>query len=100
HTRFSRDWSSDVCSSDLRWVHPDIGMKIAKGWSGHSRIANIEKDESRFLGEDEWLWTYCKELEEKQHHDLYIFGHRHLPLELEEIGRASCRERVEMALVD
>src|SRR5690606_39375285 len=20
HTRFSRDWSSDVCSSDLRWL--------------------------------------------------------------------------------
>src|SRR5690606_40072645 len=20
HTRFSRDWSSDVCSSDLKWV--------------------------------------------------------------------------------
>src|SRR5690606_25534268 len=24
HTRFSRDWSSDVCSSDLRQYHPDV----------------------------------------------------------------------------
>src|SRR5690606_39600523 len=23
HTRFSRDWSSDVCSSDLLWRSPD-----------------------------------------------------------------------------
>src|SRR5690606_40972206 len=23
HTRFSRDWSSDVCSSDLIWLTPD-----------------------------------------------------------------------------
>src|SRR5690606_39639786 len=22
HTRFSRDWSSDVCSSDLGWLRP------------------------------------------------------------------------------
>lgn len=66
----------------FKWLHPDIGIKIAHAWSGHSRISNIEKDENRFLGEDEWLWTYCKEVEEKQHYDLYIFGHRHLPLEL------------------
>jgi UDP-2,3-diacylglucosamine hydrolase len=67
----------------FRWLHPDLGMKIAKGWSGHSRITNMKKDQNRFLGEDEWLWIYCKELEEKKHHDFYIFGHRHLPLELE-----------------
>src|SRR5690606_39752695 len=24
HTRFSRDWSSDVCSSDLRLGHPEL----------------------------------------------------------------------------
>src|SRR5690606_41888453 len=28
HTRFSRDWSSDVCSSDLEIVHP---VEPAKG---------------------------------------------------------------------
>src|SRR5690606_40616114 len=26
HTRFSRDWSSDVCSSDLAWLHVDGAM--------------------------------------------------------------------------
>lgn len=67
----------------FRWVHPDLGIKIAKAWSGHSRISNSEKDENRFLGEDEWLWQYCKEIEPKSHHDLYIFGHRHLPLQLQ-----------------
>lgn len=72
----------------FRWLHPDIGIKLAKLWSGHSRISNIEKDENRFLGEDEWLWAYCKEIESKTHHDLYIFGHRHLPLELE-VGKTS-----------
>ncbi|WP_425639990.1 UDP-2,3-diacylglucosamine diphosphatase [Algoriphagus yeomjeoni] len=66
----------------FRWLHPDLGVKLAKSWSGHSRISNTEKDENHFLGEDEWLWTYCKDLEAKKHHDFYIFGHRHLPLEL------------------
>ncbi|MDX5338497.1 MAG: UDP-2,3-diacylglucosamine diphosphatase [Cyclobacteriaceae bacterium] len=66
----------------FRWLHPDLGIKLAKAWSGKSRISNREKNENRFLGEGEWLWQYCKELEAKVHHDYYIFGHRHLPLEL------------------
>ena len=66
----------------FRWFHPDLGIKLAKAWSGHSRITNIAKDENHFLNDDEWLWQYCKEIEARFHHDLYIFGHRHLPLEL------------------
>ncbi|MHA7130793.1 UDP-2,3-diacylglucosamine diphosphatase [Algoriphagus namhaensis] len=66
----------------FRWIHPDLGIKLAKAWSGHSRASNVEKDEGKFLGEGEWLWQYCKELEQTTHHDYYIFGHRHLPLEL------------------
>ena len=66
----------------FRWFHPDLGIKLAKAWSGKSRISNLEKKENHFLGEDEWLWKYCKDMESKVHHDYYIFGHRHLPLEL------------------
>lgn len=66
----------------FRWIHPDLGIRLAKGWSGHSRISNIAKNENHFLGDDEWLWQYCKEVESRIHHDYYVFGHRHLPLEL------------------
>ena len=62
-------------------VHPNIGMKIAHHWSKHSRLQN-EKEQEPYLGEDEWLLKYCKEIEQKEHHDYYIFGHRHLPLDL------------------
>jgi UDP-2,3-diacylglucosamine hydrolase len=68
----------------FQWVFrmspPSVGMGIAHIWSKHSRIQN--KDD-KFLGENEWLYQYCKEEEVKQHHDYYIFGHRHLPLDLE-----------------
>jgi UDP-2,3-diacylglucosamine hydrolase len=66
----------------FKWLHPDLGIRLAKAWSGHSRITNTEKNENHFLGEREWLWSYCKELNSKNPHDFYIFGHRHLPLEL------------------
>ncbi len=71
----------------LQWlfskIHPDISIAIANYWSRSSRASNLKKGEDKFLGEDEWLWQYCKQLEAKTHHDFYIFGHRHLPLELE-----------------
>src|SRR2546430_8203623 len=31
HTRFDCDWSSDVCSSDLRRVPPDPALALAPG---------------------------------------------------------------------
>lgn len=41
------------------------------------------KREERFAGEEnEFLLVYCRELEQRVHHDFYIFGHRHLPLDL------------------
>src|SRR6266511_5870169 len=46
HTRFSRDWSSDVCSSDLRWAiskadrrHVDEG---SHGEDGHLDAASAQ----------------------------------------------------------
>ncbi|WP_017733338.1 UDP-2,3-diacylglucosamine diphosphatase [Nafulsella turpanensis] len=63
-------------------VHPDLGIGIANTWSKTSRASHMEKD-SIFLGENEWLLAYCKEVEGAQHHDYYVFGHRHLPLDLE-----------------
>lgn len=68
----------------FRQVHPDISFRIATGWSKSSRAANIEKGEEHFLGEDrEWLYQYCLSIEQLAHHDFYIFGHRHLPLDLQ-----------------
>ena len=36
-----------------------------------------------FLGEDkEWLILYSKEILQKKHYDYFVFGHRHLPLDV------------------
>lgn len=63
-------------------VHPNTGIGLANFWSRRSRISNTKADEV-FHGEDrEWLVTYCKETEAREHHDFYVFGHRHLPLDI------------------
>ena len=47
------------------------------------------KLEEKFQGEErEFLLAWCREIEKTAHHDFYIFGHRHLPLDLR-VGQSS-----------
>lgn len=63
-------------------LHPNIGFWIARLSSKRSRVGVGDSDKE-FLGEDnEWLMCYCKEELKKRHTDFFIFGHRHLPLDL------------------
>ncbi len=76
-----RVFNNKACQWLFARIHPNTGIGIANMWSRKSRISNIKKDE-QFLGDDEWLLQYCKEVEASQHHDYYVFGHRHLPLDI------------------
>jgi len=39
--------------------------------------------DAKFLGEDkEWLVQYSKKKLEDNHRDYFVFGHRHLPMEI------------------
>ena len=60
---------------------PRIGMFVASGWSNKSRKIGAKK--VVFIGdENEWLAIYAKEQLQKAHFDYFIFGHRHLPLDI------------------
>ncbi len=75
-------FDSKLCQWLFARIHPNLGIGIASLWSRKSRISNLKKEE-KFEGEErEFLWVHCKEIESKVHHDFYIFGHRHLPLDL------------------
>ena len=75
-------FNSKTCQWLFARLHPNLGMSIAKYWSRRSRINNMNEEE-KFSGEEnENLFVWCRELEQKVHHDFYIFGHRHLPLDL------------------
>ncbi|MDN3670183.1 UDP-2,3-diacylglucosamine diphosphatase [Echinicola jeungdonensis] len=81
-------FTNKLCQFLFKWIHPDIGISLAEKWSNSSRVTNENKQEDTFKGEGEWLWKYCQSVEEKIHFDYYIFGHRHLPLELP-VGKKS-----------
>jgi UDP-2,3-diacylglucosamine hydrolase len=63
-------------------LHPNFGIGLANYLSRSSRAKTGDSDSS-FLGDnEEWLALYSKEVLKIKHYDLFIFGHRHLPLEI------------------
>jgi UDP-2,3-diacylglucosamine hydrolase len=66
----------------FRWLHPDIGVRLAQYLSVKNKLIS-GKEDVKYLGEEnEWLVHYAKKKLESKHYDFFIFGHRHLPLEI------------------
>src|SRR5690606_39380440 len=92
HTRFSRDWSSDVCSSDLVTEVSSVSLdgQPIDDWQLHG---------SRLWRPDGWAASaYEPTTVEVTYTHGYPPGHQALQLARGatlEIGRASCRERGE-----
>ena len=81
--RMKKVFTNPVSKWFFRWLHPDLGVRMAQYFSVRNRMISGEED-VRFLGEDkEWLVQYAKRKLENQHFDYFVFGHRHLPLDIE-----------------
>ena len=75
-------FANKVCQWLFARLHPNFGIWLANSMSGYSRSTTGDKDRT-FLGEEnEWLIIYCKEELQKEHTDYFIFGHRHLAMEI------------------
>src|SRR5206468_7610415 len=93
HTRSDRDWSSDVCSSDLRRSNPGkpgSGGKVTRVTLERTSSNRCKLLRRRHISGVVYSILYgTADREQSQIQDHSRF----------EIGRASCRERVEI-LVD
>ena len=81
--RMKKVFENKLCQWLFRWLHPDLGVRLAQHLSVNNKIISGDAD-AKFLGEDkEWLVQYAKRKLESQHYDHFIFGHRHLPMDIE-----------------
>ena len=66
-----------------RWLHPDIGVRFAQYLSLKNKLISGD-DDIKFLGEKkEWLVQYAQKKLDEKHFDYFVFGHRHLPLDIQ-----------------
>jgi UDP-2,3-diacylglucosamine hydrolase len=65
-----------------RWLHPDLGVRFAQYLSLKNKLISGD-DDLKFMGnEKEWLTQYAHRKLKDKHFDYFVFGHRHLPLEV------------------
>lgn len=82
YKRMKKVFTNPFCKSLFRWLHPDIGVKLAQYLSVKNKLISGDED-VKFLGEEnEWLVLYAKRKLETQHYNYFVFGHRHLPMKL------------------
>ncbi|MGB5318421.1 UDP-2,3-diacylglucosamine diphosphatase [Eudoraea sp.] len=83
YKRMKKLFTNPIAKWFFRWLHPDIGVKIASYFSIKNKLISGDED-ILFLGEEnEWLVQYCKRKLTEKHSDYFVFGHRHLPLEID-----------------
>lgn len=81
--RMKKVFTNPIAKWFFKWLHPDLGVKLAQYFSVKNRLISGEED-VKFLGEDsEWLIQYSKKKLEEKHRDYFVFGHRHLPLTID-----------------
>ena len=73
-------FTSKICKWIFARFHPNFSFTLAHRWSKNSRKSG---EEAKFSNkEKEILFGYCQKQQKINPVDYYIFGHRHLPLEL------------------
>ena len=78
-----RIFRNPVCQWAFARLHPNFGLWLGDLFSSQSRKKSYENDR-KWLGADkEWLVQYCKEQLTRTHYDYMLFGHRHLPIDME-----------------
>lgn len=82
YKRMKKVFTNPFCKWLFRWLHPDIGVRLAQYLSVKNKLISGDED-VKFLGnENEWLVKYCEKKLEDKHRDYFVFGHRHLPLDI------------------
>lgn len=88
YKRMKKVFTNPFCQWLFRWLHPDIGVRLAQYLSVKNKLISGDED-VHFLGEDnEWLVQYCKRKLQLRHYDYFVFGHRHLPMTIR-VGEGS-----------
>ncbi len=83
YKRMKKLFTNPVAKWLFKAIHPDIGMRLGHYLSVKNKIISGDED-AVFLGEEnEWLALYAKRKLKEKHRDYFIFGHRHIPMQIE-----------------
>jgi len=83
YKRLKKVFTNPLAKRLFQGLHPDLGIRLGNYFSQKNKLLSGNQ-EAQFLGNDkEWLVQYAQRKLTQQHRDYFIFGHRHLPLEID-----------------
>lgn len=75
-------FANKFCQWAFARLHPNFSFYLANASSRKSRLHTAMEDEKYLGDENEWLAIYAKQMLTNEHFDYFIFGHRHLPIDI------------------
>jgi UDP-2,3-diacylglucosamine hydrolase len=71
------------CQALYKTIHPRLTVPLGYAWSRHNRKKKIGLKSEKYLGEkQEYLVEFAKKHAQDNDIDFYVFGHRHIVLDL------------------
>lgn len=71
----------------LQWcfsrLHPNFAFGIANAWSHKSRESHEDERFEDLHMPNEFIYNFCMEKLQSEDYDYMVFGHRHIPMEVE-----------------
>ncbi len=74
-------FTNRICQWLFARLHPNFGIGLANWASQSSR--NHKTDEGFTTKDNEWLYTYAVKKSKEVPCDYFVFGHRHIPMNLQ-----------------
>ncbi len=83
YKRMKKIFTNPIAKKLYYLLHPDFAIWLGKTVSRKNKYISGDQDDT-YLGDDkEWLVQYSLRKLESIHYDYFIFGHRHLPIEVQ-----------------
>ena len=83
YKRMKKVFINPVSKMLFQILHPDLGIRLGQYLSLKNKLISGEK-EIKFLGDKEvWLVKYENRKLKQKHRDYFLFGHRHIPMEID-----------------
>ena len=82
YKRMKKIFTNPIMKTFFRWIHPDLGVKLAQYLSINNKLISGNDDRKYNGPENEIIFQYVIKKNKEKFRDFYVFGHRHLPLEI------------------
>ena len=83
YKRMKKLFTNPLAQWLFKWLHPDLGIRLGHYFSVKNKLISGKEDVHYDGAENEWLYQYAKRKLATETYDYFIFGHRHMPLEIQ-----------------